>query len=155
LEDGARTYADMFAAIRAAKRSIHLETYIFEDDDVGQRFAAALVEKARAGVRVRLLYDAVGSAKTPPEFFRALAGGGVEVAQFNPLGPKVLLEGGPLEFNHRDHRKLTVVDGQVAYLGGINISAVYGPVGSRPAVYADHDAPFEKRPWRDTEVRLE
>src|SRR5258708_761016 len=154
LEDGARTYADMLAAIRGAKQSLHMETYIFEDDDVGRQFAAALLERARAGVKVKLLYDAVGSGKTPPEFFKALADGGIAVARFNPLGPAGLLKG-PVELNHRDHRKLTIVDGRIAYLGGINISSVYSPGGSLSAPGADRDPPFEQRAWRDTQVRIE
>ena len=155
LEDGARTYADMLATIRAAKQSLHMETYIFEDDEVGQQFAAALGERVRAGVKVKLLYDAVGSARTPPEFFKGLAGAGIEVAQFNPFGPAGMILKGPVELNHRDHRKLTIVDGRIAYLGGINISAVYSPGGSLSAPRVDHDPPFEQRPWRDTQVRIE
>ncbi len=155
LEDGARTYADMLAAIRVAKQSVHVETYIFEDDEVGQQFAAALGERARAGVKVKLLYDAVGSMKTPPEFFKGLSAAGIEVAQFNPFGPAGMILKGPIELNHRDHRKLTIVDGRIAYLGGINISAVYSPNRSLSAPRIEHDPPFEKRAWRDTQVRIE
>src|SRR5438132_9693371 len=82
LEDGARTYASMLAAIKAARHSVHMETYIFEADEVGNRFAAALAERARAGVKVKVLYDSVGSAKTPKEFFNDLAAKGVEVEEF-------------------------------------------------------------------------
>jgi len=84
LEDGKATYAAMLAAIRGAKHHIHMETYIFDDDEVGRTFAAALTERAKAGVKVRLLYDSVGSNKTPREFFERLAAGGVEVREFNP-----------------------------------------------------------------------
>jgi cardiolipin synthase len=132
-----------------------METYIFEDDEVGQQFAAALGERARAGVKVKVLYDAVGSARTPPEFFKGLAGAGIEVAQFNPFGPAGMILKGPIELNHRDHRKLTVIDGRIAYLGGINISAVYSPNRSLSAPRVERDPPFEKRPWRDTQVRIE
>jgi cardiolipin synthase len=154
LEDGTKTYADMLAAIRGARQSLHMETYIFDDDDVGRQFAAVLLERAKAGVKVKLLYDAVGSMKTPPEFFKALENGGIAVEKFNPLGPTGLLKG-PVELNHRDHRKLTIVDGHIAYLGGINISAVYsrGRSGSGPAT--ERDPPFQERAWRDTQVRIE
>ena len=172
LEDGARTYASMLAAIKAARHSVHMETYIFEADEVGNRFAAALAERARAGVKVKVLYDSVGSAKTPKEFFNDLAAKGVEVEEFNPVTPAAVMKGA---LQHRDHRKLTVVDGRVAFLGGINISSVYvtggsslggatarrGSMGSGAgsgtgsAGAKDDDPPFEKRPWRDTQVRVE
>ena len=161
LEDGARTYAAMLEAIRGARRHIHMETYIFEADSVGQEFAAALAERARAGVKVRLIYDAIGSMHTPKEFFADLAQSGVEVAAFNPVNPSAVLTAGVL-VNNRDHRKLTVVDGRVAFLGGINISGVYGELssdkgsrGSSAAGSSGGNEPFEKRPWRDTQARIE
>jgi cardiolipin synthase len=153
LEDGAQTYTAMLAAIRAAKHHVHMETYIFEADDVGKQFAAALADRARAGLDVRLIYDAAGSFKTPKDFFKDLAATGVKVVEFNPLSPGTVLKGGLDELNHRDHRKLTVVDGRVAFLGGINISSVYGStsLGARK----DEDEPVEKRPWRDMQTRIE
>src|SRR4051812_43443971 len=72
LQDGPETYGAMLAAIRGAKHHVHMESYIFDDDDVGREFAKAMVERRRAGVEVRLVVDAVGSAKTPPEFFIGL-----------------------------------------------------------------------------------
>ena len=154
LEDGAQTYAAMLAAIRAAKHHVHMETYIFEADDVGKQFAAALAERARAGVDVRLIYDAAGSFKTPKEFFKDLAATGVKVLEFNPLSPGTVLTSGLDALNHRDHRKLTVVDSRVAFLGGINISSVYGTT-SRFLKTDDHDTPIDKRPWRDMQTRIE
>jgi cardiolipin synthase len=114
-------------------------------------------------VKVRLLYDSVGSNKTPREFFERLAAGGVEVREFNPpTAPDRILS-----LNHRDHRKLTLVDGRVAFLGGINISGVYvsrrsgsgSGSGSGTSVASggsarDPAAPAEE-PWRDTQVRVE
>ena len=160
LEDGAHTYPAMLEAIRHARHHVHMETYIFEDDSVGREFADALAERARHGVKVRLIYDAVGSMHTPKEFFAALAASGVEVAEFNPVNPATLLTAGVL-VNNRDHRKLTIVDGRVAFLGGINISGVYGELGSKAGGSVSSggsgggDAPFEKRPWRDTQARIE
>ena len=156
LEDGAQTYAAMLAAIRSARRSVHLETYIFEADDTGREFAAALVERARAGVKVRVLYDWVGSIKTPKEFFKEMEDGGVEVAAFHPPGDAG--KGKVDQLNQRDHRKLTIVDGRVGFLGGINISDVYGATssGSRPVKeHAYGDMPVDKRPWRDMQSRVE
>ena len=170
LEDGKATYTAMLAALHAARSTINIESYIFEDDDIGRQFASVLKARAQAGVKVRLIYDSVGSLKTPKEFFADMASAGVQVAEFNPLSPQTVLKSGPLALNHRDHRKLTVVDGKVAFLGGINISGVYGsmgPSGSGSAAgssgskgapgkdYDPKDPPFDKRPWRDTQVRIE
>jgi cardiolipin synthase len=173
LEDGKATYTAMLAAMRAAKSSINMETYIFEDDDVGAEFASVLEARAKAGVKVRLIYDSVGSNKTPKEFFAAMSSAGVQVLEFNPLAPETVLKSGLMALNHRDHRKLTVVDGKVAFLGGINISGVYGSMGSsgRGSAgsggvsgskgsgdgrnYDPKDPPFDKRPWRDTQVQVQ
>jgi cardiolipin synthase len=160
LEDGPATYNAMLAAIKGAKHHVHMETYIFEADDVGKQFAAALGERARAGVKVRLIYDAVGSNKTPKEFFKEIAASGVEVVEFNPLAPGTALKGGLEGLNHRDHRKLTVVDGRVAFVGGINISGVYASMSRGSAIGRsrggdDDDPPFDKRPWRDLQTRIE
>jgi cardiolipin synthase len=149
LEDGKATYAAMLQSIKAARQHVHVEMYIFEDDEVGRLFAAAMAERAKAGVRVRLIYDAVGSVGTKKEFFEELANTGVQVAAFNPVTVKNVL-GSVASIQNRDHRKLVVVDGRVAFLGGINISNVYGSGSSRVG-----DVPFEERPWRDLQVRIE
>jgi cardiolipin synthase len=161
LEDGGPTYTAMLAAIKGARHHVDMETYIFEADDVGKLFAAALAERAKAGVKVRLIYDAVGSIKAPSQFFKDLADQGVEVVAFNPIAPGTVLKGGLGTLNHRDHRKLTIVDGRVAFLGGINISGVYSDVSSRGAIVGSSGSgsgdgvPFDKRPWRDTQSRIE
>jgi cardiolipin synthase A/B len=186
LEDGKATYTSMLAAIAAAKNHIHMEMYIFEDDDTGVLFADALKQRARAGVKVRLLYDSVGSIDTDKAFFKDLSDNGVEVAEFNPVSVTSVLTDG-LKIQNRDHRKLIVVDGRVAFLGGINISGVYGSAsalsggrrsgsisgssgssgGSRLSGsgggtgkgadpnYDRNDPPFDQRPWRDLQVRIE
>jgi cardiolipin synthase len=157
LEDGAETYTAMLGAIKAAKHHVHMEVYLFEADGAGKEFAAALAERARAGVKVRLIYDALGSLRTPKEFFKELSDQGVDVAAFNPLAPGTVIKSGVDAINHRDHRKLTVIDGRVAFLGGINISGVYGSLSagswftSRPS---REDVPIDKRPWRDMQARL-
>ena len=165
LEDGQATYTAMLAAIRAARNHVHMEMYIFEGDDVGKLFAAALMERAKAGVKVRLIYDAVGSIKTPKEFFKDLEAGGVQVVVFNPVTAKNALD--LVGIQNRDHRKLLLVDGRVAFLGGINISGVYSGVSnpggrgsfvsgsSRGRAEGGEDPPFEERPWRDLQVRIE
>lgn len=159
LEDGPATYAAMLEAIRGAKHHVHLETYIFEADEVGAQFADALARKAKAGVKVRLVFDSVGSIRTPKEFFQPLVDAGGEVIEFNPVSAAGLITRG-VGLNRRNHRKLTLVDGRVAFVGGINISSVYSGgtgAGSRIAGSApakDADTP-KQPPWRDTHVRVE
>ena len=87
LQDGPATYQAMFAAISAAKDHINLETYILDDDEVGQRFAQALMAKQAAGVQVNLLRDSAGTFGTPAAFFTQLAASGIRVLEFNPVNP--------------------------------------------------------------------
>ncbi|MFC4158401.1 cardiolipin synthase [Chitinimonas lacunae] len=151
LLDGSATYSAMFSAIEQARDHINLETYIYEDDEVGQRFAAKLLEKQAQGVQVNLIYDSVGSLKTPRSFFERLRAAGVRVLEFNPINP--LQTRGEWLLNNRDHRKLMVVDGRLALLGGINISEVYSR-GSRPFSF-NLSRRREPIPWRDTHIRIE
>ncbi len=123
LQDGPETYRAMFAAIQAARDHINMETYILEDDEVGRRFADALIEKQRQGVQVNLIYDSAGTLGTPVEFFQRLRDSGIRTLEFNPVNPAAAGPG--WEVNQRDHRKLLIVDGQTVFLGGINISSVY------------------------------
>lgn len=123
LEDGPATYQAMLAAINAATDHINMETYILEDDEVGQRFAAALIARQQQGVRVNLIRDSVGSLGTPNVFFSQLKAAGIQVLEFNPVNPLDASEG--WQVNQRDHRKLLIVDGRTAFIGGINISSVY------------------------------
>ncbi len=150
LQDGPDTYAYMFAAIRDAKNHIHMETYIIEDDETGNHFATALIEKQRQGVQVRLVYDSVGSINTPAAFFQRLTDSGIKVLEFNPINP--LTAGTDWEVNQRDHRKLLIVDGRIAFLGGINISSVYSGGSSRKR----SAQPRQKTTaWRDTHLQVE
>ncbi|MDP1900872.1 MAG: cardiolipin synthase [Rubrivivax sp.] len=149
LQDGPATYRAMLAAIVAARQHIHLETYILDDDEVGQRFAQALIDKRRQGVAVRLIRDSVGTLGTPAAFFERMAEAGVQVLEFNPANPLAARK--DWDLNQRDHRKLLVVDGHIAFLGGINISSVYSGgsfgTGSRARQAAGD-------PWRDTDLQL-
>lgn len=139
LQDGAEAYPRMLEAIAGAERSVYLETYLFADDSVGQRFARALADRARAGVEVRVLYDAVGSRTTPRDFFGWMRSQGICVVEFNPL-PRLLLG---LRFRRRNHRKLLLVDGRSGFLGGLNLSRHYA-------------SPSEGGlGWRDTHVEIE
>ena len=151
LQDGPATYKAMFAAMRAARNHINLETYIFEDDDVGRQFADLLLEKQAAGIQVNLIYDSVGNLSTPREFFERLSAGGVQVLEFNPVNP---LAGNKKEWllNNRDHRKLLIVDGRVAFLGGINISESYS---SSPFSRSGRKTGKSAAGWRDTHLQIE
>jgi cardiolipin synthase len=157
LQDGPATYAAMFKAIEGARDHINLETFILEDDKVGQRFAEVLLEKQRQGVQVNLIYDSVGSLSTPREFFERLKDTGIRVVQFNPVNPLEAKAG--WELNNRDHRKLLIVDGSTAFVGGINISAVYsagssrGRFGSASLGMASQQQASDL-PWRDTHVQV-
>jgi cardiolipin synthase len=150
LQDGPDTYASMFEAIEGARDHINMETYILEGDEVGQRFADKLIAKQRSGVQVNLIYDSVGTLGTPPEYFERLRQSGIRLVEFNPVNPMSAKAG--WELNQRDHRKLLIVDGRIAILGGINISSVYsgGSFGSSTQVPSDGELP-----WRDTDLRIE
>jgi cardiolipin synthase len=150
LQDGPATYAAMFAAIRAAKDHINIESYIIEDGDVGQQFADALLERQAAGVQVNVIYDSVGAYSTGKAFFERLTQAGVQLVEFNPVSPLNLKKAWAP--NHRDHRKLLVVDGAIAFLGGINISSVYSSGSSVGRGARPVDAAVG---WRDTDVQIE
>ncbi len=124
LRDGGQTYRAMLDAIVAAKHTIALETYILASDGTGDRFKIALVERARAGVKVRLIYDAVGSFGLPADWVNDLKVAGIEVIDFNPIAPWRAR----FNLSHRDHRKILVCDDEVAFTGGLNISNDYAPV---------------------------
>jgi cardiolipin synthase len=150
LQDGPATYAAMFAAIRAAKDHINIESYIFEEGDIGRQFADALLERQQAGVQVNVIYDSVGAFGTGKAFFDRLTQAGVQLVEFNPVNP--LAGTKAWAPNHRDHRKLLVVDGAIAFLGGINISSVYSRGSSPGRRGAEVDATLG---WRDTDVQIE
>lgn len=150
LQDGPATYQAMFTAIAAAQDHINMETYILEDDDVGKKFAQALMAKQRQGVQVNLIRDSVGTMGTPAVFFQQLSDSGIQILEFNPVNP--LSARKSWELNQRDHRKLLVVDGRTAFLGGINISSVYSGGSRKPKKPADAE---ESMAWRDTDLQLQ
>ncbi|HEY7612763.1 MAG TPA: phospholipase D-like domain-containing protein [Gemmatimonadales bacterium] len=137
LIDGPDTYAAMLDLIAQASRWIHFENYIIRSDAEGRRFAEALTARAREGLPVRLLYDAVGSMFTSRKFWRGLRGAGVEVRAFHRLRPLNIVT----NFS-RDHRKLVVADGNSAVIGGLCIGCEWTGDGKAT------------RPWRDTAVRV-
>lgn len=151
LIDGPSTYAAMLEAIDQATDHINMETYIIEDDEVGQQFATKLIEKQKSGVQVNLIYDSVGSIETPKAFFSALKESGVNVLEFNPINPLKAVKG--WDVNLRDHRKLLIIDGKTAFLGGINISSVYSS-GSFGTSKQKSKSTMNAIPWRDTHLKV-
>jgi cardiolipin synthase len=149
LIDGPATYDAMFKAIQNAKDHINLETYIFEDDEVGRRFADLLLQKQSEGVRVNLIYDSLGCLNTPAAFFQRLQQGGIKTLEYNPINPAKARERWLLI--NRDHRKILIVDGTVAFTGGVNISQVY----SSSSLSGEHHEKNIKEAWRDTHVQIE
>lgn len=124
LRDGGETYPAMLEALAAAQESISFETYILAADGTGDRFKDVLVERARAGVAVRVIYDAVGSFGLPGSFVNDLRAAGAEVIDYNPIAPWRR----KMRLSHRDHRKVIVVDNQVAFTGGLNIANDYASI---------------------------
>jgi cardiolipin synthase len=154
LQDGPTTYQAMFAAIMAAQDHINMETYILDDDEVGQRFAQALIAKQAEGVQVNLIRDSVGTRDTPAAFFQQLTDSSVQVLEFNPINP--LLSRKEWTLNQRDHRKLLIVDGRTTFLGGINISGVYSGGSFRFGSRAKPDeGAAPGLAWRDTDLQLQ
>jgi len=140
LLDGDACFDAIEVAIREARHHVHLEYYIWEPDTVGRRFRDLLCEKARAGVHVRLLLDAIGSSSLGRRFLAPLVEAGGQVAWFNRLSFSRFRPGW---LNFRTHRKIVVCDGRVGFTGGINICD-------------EHAASLSgKRAWRDTHARLE
>jgi cardiolipin synthase len=150
LKDGPATYAAMFKAIGQAQDHINLESYIFEDDAIGREFSELLLKQQSRGIQVNVIYDSVGGLNTPKVFYDKLREAGVAVLEFNPVNP--LAARGPWLINNRDHRKLLLVDGQIAFIGGINISSVY----SAGSILKRTSKPTDKSNlWRDTDLQVE
>jgi cardiolipin synthase len=138
--NGEAAYAAIEADIARAKHHVHLEYYIWEADETGTHLRDLLAERARNGVEVRLLVDAIGSPRAKKKFVQPLLDAGVHVAWFNPLTFGALRMG---LINFRTHRKIVVCDGRVGFTGGINITDVH------TARFAGAEA------WRDTHARIE
>jgi cardiolipin synthase len=138
LQNGKATFASLYEALKGATHSIHLEYYIFENDRIGRQVESILRKKAREGVEVRLIYDGVGTLWTEGSIFRRLRRAGVQVECFMPVAFPWLTS----RVNYRNHRKIAVIDGEVAYTGGINIAERY-LVGTRLGR------------WRDIHLRIE
>lgn len=143
LIDGGAVFASMLEGIERAQRYLLIQFYTIRDDTVGRRFQEAMIRKAREGVRVHFLYDRIGSRKLPGEFTRRLEREGVEVQSFLSSTTWIRKRFRPrIQVNFRNHRKVIVVDGEEAWLGGLNASEAY--LGLDPEVGT----------WRDTHIRV-
>jgi cardiolipin synthase len=142
LIDGRETFAAIFAAIRGAKNNINLEYYILEDiESDGIHLSDLLIAKRQQRVAVNIIYDSFGSNATPPAFIDRLREAGVNVVEYNPFNP--------VTFNFRDHRKMLVVDGEHAIVGGINLSTSYQTLAGSGG--AGGKGPLH---WRDTDLEI-
>lgn len=142
LIDGKATFDSIFEGISSARRYLFVQFFILRDDALGRELAVRLADRARAGVRVYLLYDDVGSKDLPRRYRDELRAAGVKVAGFNQRH-KFLRVYGPMRINYRNHRKIVVADGRVAWTGGINVGVEY----------LGQDRKFGD--WRDTHIRIE
>lgn len=137
--EGDEFFDTVIKEIDNAKKSINLETYIFNSDNVGWIIASKLAKKSAQGVEVNLIYDAVGCIATSRDMFRTMEESGVEIIEYNPFAPWRKY----WKISFRDHRKIIVIDGKKAFVGGINIGAEYA--GEK----------YNGGGWRDTHVLIE
>lgn len=137
--DGYQYFPALLQAIGRARHHIHLDIYIFDDDPLGRLVADALIQKAREGVEIRVIYDDVGCWRVPRRFFERMRAAGIDVCSFMPVKFPAFTS----KVNYRNHRKLCVIDGIEGFTGGMNIAMRY--------VKGLHGG---KQPWRDTHMRL-
>ncbi|MBD5282133.1 MAG: cardiolipin synthase [Bacteroides sp.] len=135
---GAKKFESLAADLCRASKFINLQYYIFQDDELGREIADILMERARAGVKVRVIYDHVGSFRVSSDFFKRMKEAGIEAypffkVTFLPFASKV---------NWRNHRKIVIIDGQIGYIGGMNVANRYLDGGKFPL-------------WRDCHLRIE
>ncbi|MDG5472862.1 cardiolipin synthase [Jeotgalibacillus sp. ET6] len=137
--DGQKKFEALFQDIEEAKNHVHIQTYILRRDDLAKRLMNLLIKKANQGVKVRILYDDMGSRGMTKRFFRELRAAGGEVEAFFPSNVPIINP----RLNFRNHRKLIIVDGRVGYIGGFNIGDEYLGIDKRFGY------------WRDTHLRVE
>lgn len=137
--DGYQFFPALLQSISRARHHIHLETYIFDDDPLGRLIADALIQKAKEGIEIRVIYDDVGCWRVPSAFFERMKKAGIDVCAFMPVKFPAFTS----KVNYRNHRKVCVIDGIEGFTGGINIALRYVK-GMRNGTL----------PWRDTHMRL-
>jgi cardiolipin synthase A/B len=133
LVNGRDIFPAMLSAIRSARRSIDFETYVFWDGDIAKQFAAALAEKARAGVTVNTILDAQGTGKMGGENLQLLHAAGVNIVKYHSIAWY-----DPRRFNNRTHRKLLIIDGKVGFIGGAGIADLWLGNAEAPEHWRDN-----------------
>ncbi len=140
LRNGEEKFPEVIKALKSAKEHIHIEYYIYNDDEIGNEIGDILLQKAKEGVRVRVIYDDFGSGRGCKRLMKRLSEGGVEVHPFL----KIYFIAFANRINYRNHRKIILVDGKIGFVGGINISDNYINQGDSP----------ENLYWRDTHLKI-
>ncbi|MDM1362567.1 cardiolipin synthase [Myroides marinus] len=141
LENGEEFFPRLLEDLRAAKNTIHIEYYIYENNEIGKQIEEVLIQKAKEGVKVRFIYDDFGCKSIRKNIVRNLRANGIEAFAFN----EIILLAFANRMNYRNHRKIVVIDGRIAYTGGINISDRYDNRKKDSNEYF----------WRDTHMRIE
>lgn len=136
--DGKEKFHSLFKDIEEAKETIHLQYYIFKKDDLGNKLIGLLTDKAKQGVKVRILYDDLGSRGLRKKHFRELIAVGGEVEAFFPSRFPLI----NYRINYRNHRKLVIIDGKIGYIGGFNVGDEYLGKNKKFGY------------WRDTHLRI-
>ncbi len=139
LVDGHATFASIFDGIERAREYVLVQFYILRDDEIGNELRKRLLERAAAGVRIHLLYDEIGSHQLSRKWIRGLIEGGIQVRSFHTVGGRA----SRFQINFRNHRKIVIVDGRDAWVGGLNVGDEY--LGRDPKV----------GPWRDTHLHVQ
>lgn len=139
LIDGPQAFADMLQGVRQARKYVLVQFYVVRDDRLGQAFRRTLLDRAAAGVKVHVLYDDIGSEDLSSDYVETLIAGGVSISSFNGRKSWFVRHS---RINYRNHRKIVVVDGESAWVGGLNIGDEYV-----------HRDPILS-PWRDTHVHV-
>lgn len=166
LLNGETKFPDLLQSLQQARQHIHIEYYIYDDDEIGNAIKDILIQKAREGVQVRFIYDDFGSRAITKKLVPELRAAGVQAYPFYKLTLPTFAQ----RLNYRNHRKIVVIDGYTAYVGGINVSDRYinrpnqhgtrvdspergsGPIGSRGKTPTNKD---KQMFWRDTHLRID
>lgn len=138
LTDGEQVFSAFLSAIESAKNHIHLETYILRNDNIGNQILSLLVKKCQQGVKVRIIYDGLGSRSLSSNLLKELKEAGIEIHAFFPVRFPLFHS----RINYRNHRKILVVDGEIGFVGGLNIGDEY--LGRDPQIGY----------WRDTHLQI-
>lgn len=139
LFDGEQTFKSIIEAVEAAEDHIHMEFYRWESDNIGNRIKEALIKKARQGIKIRLIYDDVGSWKISKSYVRSLREEGIQIKVFMPVRFPYFTS----KMNFRNHRKIVVIDGKVGFVGGMNIADKYIKGTKRLGA------------WKDTHLKID